>query len=191
MRHHGERWNTEAVLFALQYTDRITSVLTGDVTSSGRDVTQSRNLASADIFGFEFRGELILTPSVSAHMVLNYVRGDQLDADRLEVPGDRIPPLNGRLALNIQVSDSFRIEPYWFFAGSQDRLSPRDIRDPRIDPDGSPGWATVNLRGQWAIHHRLQLNVSLENVLDKHYRLHGSGIDAVGRNLHVSIRTSW
>jgi len=31
----------------------------------------------------------------------------------------------------------------------------------------------------------------VENLLDKRYRVHGSGIDSVGRNLFVSVRTYW
>ena len=191
VRYGGERWDGEAVVFGMQYRDRITSVLTGDITSSGRDVIQSRNVASADIYGFELNGEALLRSWLSVRMALNYSRGGQLPFDGMEIPADRIPPLNGFLGVDIQVTDSWSLEPYLLFADSQTHLSPRDIRDPRIDPEGTAGWATINLRSQWYINDRLQLDTRLENLTDRHYRLHGSGIDAIGRNLQINIRAGW
>jgi outer membrane receptor protein involved in Fe transport len=35
------------------------------------------------------------------------------------------------------------------------------------------------------------LTVGIDNLLDKHYRNLGSGIDAPGRNLSVSVRRVW
>ena len=80
-----------------------------------------------------------------------------------------------------------------------------DIRDPRIpgttrDTDevefdsngaaigqGSPGWVTLNLRGGYQVTDYNRLTVALENLLDKRYREHGSGINAPGFNVIVSL----
>jgi outer membrane cobalamin receptor len=56
LRHHRELWDIELTLFTLHYTDRIASVLTGAVTTDGRDVVQSQNVSSADIRGIEGYG---------------------------------------------------------------------------------------------------------------------------------------
>ena len=77
------------------------------------------------------------------------------------------------------------------FAGSQDRLSPRDARDVRINPAGTPGWVTANIAANWQASERWQATARVENILDKQYRLHGSGIDATGRNLLLSLHYSW
>ena len=61
----------------------------------------------------------------------------------------------------------------------------------RINPDGTPGWMTANVRAIWAVSDQWELTASVENMLDKRYRVHGSGIDSVGRNLFVGIRTDW
>ena len=77
------------------------------------------------------------------------------------------------------------------FASQQDRLSPRDVLDPRINPDGTPGWATINLLFSWQASARTELGFRLENLADKDYREHGSGINAPGRNLGVWFNTQF
>jgi outer membrane receptor protein involved in Fe transport len=88
-------------------------------------------------------------------------------------------------------SDFLALEPYLVFAGNQDRLSPRDVRDVRINPDGTVGWMTANVAAEWRAGEQWLVMVGLENILDKHYRVHGSGVDAVGRNLFASFRVTW
>jgi hemoglobin/transferrin/lactoferrin receptor protein len=190
-RHHDELWDLNVMLFALHYTDRITSVLTGAVTPSGRDVVQSRNVESADIYGVEAAAHVVMSATTTADLVINYVRGEQSEADDVDVSADRIPPFNGRLSLRYIVSDALSVEPYLLFAGSQDRLSPRDIRDVRINPDGTPGWLTANVAATWQPNDRWQIVASLENLFDKQYRVHGSGIDSTGTNLILSLHRSW
>jgi outer membrane receptor protein involved in Fe transport len=191
LRHFGERWELDLVAFALHYTDRIASVLTGDSTPDGRDVIQSRNVETADIVGLEVGGRFLLSDALIADLVLNYLRGEQSEADGTMVPGDRIPPPNGRLGIRYQWRDDLLIEPYVVFAASQGRLSPRDLRDPRINPDGTPGWATANIRVSWTAEETWQVTLQLENVLDKRYRVHGSGIDSPGQNLYLGIQAAW
>ena len=191
IRHHATQWSLEIILFALHYTDRISSVLTGAVTADGRDIVQSRNVASADIRGIEGSIALTLWPLWTADLIVNYLHGEQTDNDGTENPADRIPPFNGRLSFRYQASNSVIIEPYFLFAGSQDRLSPRDARDVRINPAGTTGWVTVNIAASWQVGERWRASAGVENILDKQYRLHGSGIDATGRNLLLSLRYSW
>ena len=191
LRHYGERWEINVVAFVLHYTDRIASVLTGDVTPTGRDVIQSRNVDTADIAGLEIGGRLLLTDNLAADLVVNVIRGDQSDESGENVAGDRIPPSNGRLGLRYQWRDDLLIEPYVLFADAQDRLSPRDSIDPRIDPAGTPGWITANLRFSWNASETWRITLQLENILDKRYRVHGSGIDSPGQNLYVGFTAGW
>jgi outer membrane receptor protein involved in Fe transport len=76
------------------------------------------------------------------------------------------------------------------FADRQDRLAPGDIADPRIDPDGTPGWVVLDLGfegrlgvwdGTW--------DLVLQNLLDENYRVHGSGFDAPG--FGATLQLSW
>jgi len=191
IRRHAANWEIELVFFTLHYTDRIASVLTGAVTADGRDVVQSRNIASADIRGIESVLHVALSPRLDADLIVNYLRGEQVEPDGSDSPADRAPPLNGRLSFHYQASDMLVVEPYIRFAGAQDRLSPRDFRDVRINPDGTPGWITINVAARWQSGDRWQATAAVENILDRNYRLHGSGIDATGRNLLLSLRYRW
>jgi len=52
----------------------------------------------------------------------------------------------------------------------------------------TPGFVTANLRGGYQLSEQSDLIFVLENLLDKNYRFHGSGVDAAGFNLQVSYR---
>ncbi|MBI4852645.1 MAG: TonB-dependent receptor [Acidobacteria bacterium] len=53
----------------------------------------------------------------------------------------------------------------------------------------TPGYATFNLRGGFQLSQRSNITIIMENILDKNYRQHGSGVDGAGVNLVV--RYSW
>lgn len=50
----------------------------------------------------------------------------------------------------------------------------------------TPGFATLNFRGGYRFGESQEFIWIFENVLDKSYRLHGSGVDSPGRNLQVT-----
>lgn len=52
----------------------------------------------------------------------------------------------------------------------------------------SPGFATFGLRAGWTISPDLGVTVIGENLFDRNYRMHGSGVDAPGRSVQVRIR---
>jgi len=70
-------------------------------------------------------------------------------------------------------------------------LSDRDIRDVRINPNGTPGWAIVGTKVTWMPDDIWQVQLVADNLLDKRYRVHGSGIDSPGRNFLLSVRATW
>jgi len=86
---------------------------------------------------------------------------------------------------------NFRIDGWLRFAGEQDRLSARDVRDVRIDPAGTSGWGILGARASWDYRDDWQITVGVDNILDKRYRAHGSGLDGPGRNASASIRRRW
>ncbi|NCF63886.1 MAG: TonB-dependent receptor [Gammaproteobacteria bacterium] len=179
-----DRWQIEAYAWYSDYRDKISSRFTGELTPGGRQVVSSDNLNSAQLYGLESGLRYRATDSVELYAVVNYTRGEESD-DGLTVPADRIPPLNGRLGLVYEPNDRFRIEAYLDFANRQDRLSPRDEEDPRINPSGTAGWGTANLLFGWQATARLEVGLRLQNLSDREYREHGSGIDAPGRNLGI------
>jgi hemoglobin/transferrin/lactoferrin receptor protein len=54
----------------------------------------------------------------------------------------------------------------------------------------SPSWYTLNFSFAYQIRPFLQLNLGVENILDRRYRPYSSGISAPGRNLMLTMRTS-
>lgn len=179
----GSRWEAELFLFYSDYQDKISSRFTGDLTAEGRFVVRSDNQNKAQLWGLESGLRYLFNDAVELYAVINYTRGEENEADGVTVPADRIPPLNGRVGFTFNPGHGLQLEPYVDFASEQDRLSPRDANDPRINPAGTPGWATFNLLLSWQASEGLELGLRLENLADKSYREHGSGIDAPGRNL--------
>ncbi|MBT8060820.1 MAG: TonB-dependent receptor [Gammaproteobacteria bacterium] len=181
IKYSSDAWQLEVYGWYLDYRDKISSRFTGEVTPEGRQVVQSDNLNEATLYGIE-SGLRYYHGDIEYYAVVNYTRGEE-DDDGVTVPADRVPPLNGRLGLVYRPRDTLRIEPYLDFASRQDRLSPRDVDDPRINPLGTAGWGTLNLLLSWQATDAAELGLRLQNLGDKNYREHGSGIDAPGRNL--------
>ena len=134
-----------------------------------------------ELYGLETGLRFLARDDLELYAVFNYTRGEET-GEELAVPADRIPPLNGRLGLVYRHAERLRFEPYLDFAGRQDRLSPRDLGDPRINPAGTAGWGTVNVLLGWQATEQLEVGFRLQNLADRNYREHGSGIDAPGRN---------
>lgn len=191
IRHSDDSWWSELRIFALRYEDKIESVDTGATTADGRIITQSQNLSAVDVEGVEFSADVTLAESLTLGVVLNFVRGEIGSPNSDSTPADRMPPLNGHLELTWRAGERWQIVPSLRFASSQDRLSPRDSSDPRINPNGTPGWATVNLIAEFKASERLQVDLGVENLLDKQYRVHGSGLDARGINVIGNVRLYW
>ncbi|MCP4045753.1 MAG: TonB-dependent receptor, partial [Gammaproteobacteria bacterium] len=124
---------------------------------------------------------------LSLFAVANYTRGEEYGEQGPGFPADRIPPLNGKLGFEYSFNGDWRLEPYLLFADQQDRLNPRDVRDPRINPNGTSGWGTFNILLDWRATASLQLGLRLENLFDRAYREHASGIDAPGRNIGLWV----
>ena len=181
LKSFDSRWEAEFFLFYSDYKDKISSRFTGGITPEGRFIVRSENSNQLQLWGFESGLRYLLSDALETYAVLNYTRGEEDEDAGITSPADRIPPLNGRVGL-IYTSGRFRLEPWIDFASKQDRLSPRDEEDPRINPAGTPGWATLNLLLSWQAGSNMELGLRLENLSDKNFREHGSGIDAPGRN---------
>lgn len=106
-------------------------------------------------------------------------------------PIRRIPPLNGSLRLRHLTTDRLWLEMAAVLANRQDRLAPGDLTDPRIPPDGTAGYAAFDLTASFSPSAQHQLLLTLENITDKGYKTHGSGIYAPGRSLNVGYRLAF
>ena len=81
---------------------------------------------------------------------------------------------------------------YTWMSDRQDRLDPvRDLTDERIPIGGTPGFATLNLRmgRSFGACHQHRARLSLENITDKSYLVHGSGV--LGTGVTARLGYSW
>lgn len=185
LRYGGERAAGELFLYRARYDDKIASVLTGGRDPQGRLLVQNQNLLRQDLRGVEAGFRYRLGEAAELEGSLLYTRGDERSAARVD-PADRIPPLSGTLALGTRLGPG-ELRLGTRFARRQDRLSPRDRTDPRIDPRGTAGFAVLDLAWSQDLSPIATLRLRLDNVFDKRYREHGSGLDAPGRSLGVVL----
>ena len=174
------------------------------------------NIDRTQIRGLEFSGTMQLAANFTMYGHWTVTRGRVLQVkgsapDTSNPWSERIrrePPPMGMVNWRWQDGrQRFWSEFYIHGAMQQRRLSQGDIRDPRIqgktrDPKsvqfdlnglaidaGTPGWYTLNLRSGAKLGQFVDLNASIENLLNRRYRQHGSGISAPGLNLTSSLST--
>ncbi|MEM7083262.1 MAG: TonB-dependent receptor [Pseudomonadota bacterium] len=182
-------WDVEAVLWGSDYQDKIVSVFTGTVDANGRDIVQSQNASTVQLVG----GEVAVRYAMDAHdlsLTVAHTRGETETEDGEVEPSDRIPPLNGRAAWRF-TQDNWWTTAELMFAAEQNRLNSRDVRDPRINPEGTPAWGSLNVGFGYSMNKNWQVITRFENILDRDYRRHGSGVDAPGRSVRVSVEGSF
>ncbi|HSK11226.1 MAG TPA: TonB-dependent receptor, partial [Vicinamibacterales bacterium] len=168
--------------------DRVPSSFDGNPFLEGQRVYQKANVARAFVRGAEAEAEVRIGRALRAAGWVSYTYGHQPSIDQ---PMRRIPPANGLLSLRWDAPGSTWVEGQWRVAGAQRRLAAGDIADHRIGPDGTDGWHTLDLYAGRRFGARLRLSVGLVNLLDEAYRIHGSGIDAVGRSAWVATGVSF
>ena len=183
----NDRLEGELIGYYSRYRDKITSVLTGDVTDSGRLVVQSQNAARLGALGAEFSLRHRLADAVEwrtpAH--LDPRRGDVGGRQRLRPTGFR--RLNGSAGITWRAATRWTLDGWLNFADQQDRYSPRDEIDPRIRAGQHPGLDDIErprrLGRERARVHSLQYG----NIGDHRYREFGSGLDAAGRGIVLTL----
>lgn len=183
----GESLRAELMVFRSDYEDKITQVLTGEIDPSGRLIVQSQNATRLTLKGFEAGALWQITRSASVHGTATWTWGEE-EFEAQTYPADRIPPLFGKLVGRYQAGSRWTLESSVYWAGEQDRLSPRDEVDPRINPQGTAAWATLGVRAAWMPSETVHVAFGVDNIFDRRYREHGSGFDAPGRNGFVTLQ---
>jgi outer membrane receptor protein involved in Fe transport len=179
VKYYSSRTSGDFYLFHTTYDDLI------DRVTVAPGVQQRQNIQRALIKGAELGVKHAFSERWSAAGNLSFAWGEDRDTQQ---PLRRIPPLNGSLHLRYAPDERSWYEIYSLFADRQDRLSSGDLSDPRIPAGGTPGYGTFNLKAGFEPAVGQDLVVSLENVFDAKYKIHGSGVYAPGLNLAVTWR---
>lgn len=162
---------------------RVESTWKGSEYIDGERVYKKANVAKSNIRGIEFESGIQLNRQFSFINNITWTYGKDLANDK---PMRRIPPLNGKLALQYSKSDIYA-ETEYLFASKQDRLSGGDIDDHRIPEGGTPGWNVLNLKAGYTLKW-ISLHAGLQNIFNQAYRIHGSGVDGYGRSFWLSLQ---
>jgi hemoglobin/transferrin/lactoferrin receptor protein len=174
----------EAHYFHADYEGFIERVTVG-LQPNGQPIQQRRNLRDAAIQGVEASLEYRWSERWLLATNLMWTEGSDEDTGE---PLGRIPPINSSARLRYAPWQNLWLEAAALWADSQTRLAPGDIIDPRIGPEGTPGYVVFDLRTGYLPAQNHELLLSLENILDKKYKTHGSGIFNPGINFGVTYR---
>jgi hemoglobin/transferrin/lactoferrin receptor protein len=171
------------------YENRISDlIINRESTYQGQDsvdgikVYQRFNSDRAVVKGLELEVQHQLTSSININGSITYTIGE--NTTRQE-PLSRIPPAFGRLAIAYK-HKSIKAMADVSAAGKQDRLSSGDAKDSRIAKGGTPGWWVTNLRVQYEVK-AATVQLSALNVFNAAYRIHGSGVDGIGRSYSLIV----
>ncbi|GAA4413559.1 TonB-dependent receptor [Nibrella viscosa] len=155
-------------------------------------VVSQANAQRAYLYGFSTRLTAQFTNTLSAYGNISYTYG-RIKTDTTDYPLDHIPPVFGQAGLRWQ-QKQFRAEANVLFNGTKQLKDYNLVGEDNIvyaTPQGMPGWYTINLRSSYQVSRLLQVQVNLENVLDRNYRVFASGISGPGRNLSATLRFTW
>ncbi len=146
-------------------------------------VKSKQNTGRAYIAGVESALHYHPAPLWVVRLQMAYTHGYNLT---LREPVGGIPPLFGEISTERRFRN-WELSAYMRFASAQKRLSADDRDDPRIPAGGTPAWYTLNLRLSYSLSPDIRLQLRLENLMDRLYREHGSGINGPGRNAVISL----
>ncbi len=150
-------------------------------------VQANQNASHAILTGFNASLLWQLLPQLKMSATFTYTYGQELASD---TPLDHIPPFFGRVDMTYK-KKKWEVQAYTLFNGAKtlDRYSPSGEDNITFAmPEGMPAWYTLNLKSSFKASKKLQLQLGLENILDRHYRYFASGISAPGRNLIGTVR---
>jgi hemoglobin/transferrin/lactoferrin receptor protein len=173
-----------------------------------KPVVQRVNSSSGLYWGVEGTASLGPWNATRLWARLAWVRAEIENRSGEVYPARRIPPLMGAAGIRYQPAQKgFYAEIFTRFAGRQTRLHPSDLADLRICEDlqnlgdtyqdsgekcpGTDGWFTLNVRGGYQFDRWLRLDLAATNLTDELYRYHGSGVDAPGVGVSISLVGSY
>ncbi len=169
-------------LFQHNLHNLITRVQIEGEKINGINVYKKQNVERAYIRGLELEMEYKLSNYWKMHASGAYLYGESITKNE---PIRRIPPLNGRIGVEYRLHKWF-INSESLFANKQTRLAAGDIADNRIAKGGTPGWVIFNLTGGYDSSH-FSIHAVAQNLTNEDYRMHGSGINGVGRSLWLTF----
>jgi len=185
-RKTKKSWTSEWVLFHTNLENLINRRKTNDIIQS-YPVYIKENVDKAYLYGFEINQSFLISPQIQLKSQISYTYGQNVSQNE---PMRRIPPLHGTVQIAYQKA-KWNMGINWVFAAKQDRLSAGDKSDNRMNPNGTPGWGVINVDLKYQLYKNIMLRMQGINLNNVPYRMHGSGIDGIGRSLFMQLLLEW
>lgn len=177
-------------------------------------VLASQNINKAKLYGFSFNLTTDMYKGFSFYSTLSFTKGRfKTDASKTSAiyekqsngkyalvnryvsskPLDHIPPVMGKTGIAYQ-HKIFNTEIYFLYNGWK-RLdgynADGEDNAQYATVDGMPSWMTLNWKGQLHVTKYFQLQLGIENIMDRNYRNFASGFSSGGRNFLIGLRANW
>mgnify|MGYP001166228475 FL=1 len=185
--------------FFYDSTDTTTNDMSTIIYQNDEVYTMSTyNLGQSEVYGFNYKIYVNFFKNVDFTSNLTYTKGTKLNSKN---PMPSIPPVFGDFKLTWNYASnklglaykfSKNKSPDTYSIGGEDGLeeTPYFINsDGNIEYLGMPKWAIFNLTSTHKIKifkKLIDLNFSVENIFDIHYKQFASGISSHGRNFNIS-----
>ena len=182
-RYSNKKIRASVAVFYMQLTNLITRVPVVGEQVAGYQVYSKQNSQQSYIRGAEASFNYEFTKQLSINSGASYAYGQNTSRNE---PMRRIPPFNGRLLLNYHKAN-WQAGLEQLFAGKQGRLAQGDKDDNRIAKGGTAGWHIINMYGGY-VAHKYAVRIGFQNILNKDYRTHGSGINGMGRSAWMALQ---
>ncbi|HAS42757.1 MAG TPA: TonB-dependent receptor [Microscillaceae bacterium] len=205
--------NLDVSLFKSFWDDRVQVEFTGyyiwlqdmlrisNTTFNGQDslffddqlsqVQHNSNIGLGVIYGAFASIRAEFTRNILLFSSLSWTKGEDRTVGASSRNLDHIPPAFGQTSIQFKLKrmrhEVFSNYHYWKFWSE---YSGAGIDRPQfaVPGKGMPAWVTFNYRVSYNLHPMLTLQLAVENILDTHYRLFATGLNAPGRNFIVSLR---
>ncbi len=175
---------------------------TGQTTGGVPDEPIVRGVNSGDgyVQGVELEGWYRVCPDFTVFGNVTWMEGrvdtflNVTDPTSLrERALSRVQPLTGLIGLRYdEPARKWWAETTVQSAVKADHLSPGDVADTqRIPPGGTPDWTVWSIRGGIRVTPDITATIGLENLTNEDYRIHGSGINNVGRQVVLGIEVKF
>ena len=163
------------------------------------NIVANVNRDQAYIVGCTFTAKGSITNSLKTSGSFTYTKGKAYDTKESL---SSIPPLfaalqlsyekpNFETSLRLRFNGRKRITNYNFSEGI-DNVEQTPLINPEATEEvdiyyGTPSWMTLNFNTKYRLTKNLDLRVSIDNILDQHYKEFASAISAPGRNFSFAV----
>ena len=187
------RWHWQTSVYQTWINDMIVQSPTGNLIQGVPEVQKS-NDGDGWMRGAEFDLAFALQHGWSLFGYGAWISGE---VDQVSLPAgttsrapiSRLAPLQATGGLRWESEDqNYWCEGWVWAVDQQDQLALRDLSDTsRIPAGGTPGYSIFGVSAGMKVQQGATWTVAVDNIGDKDYRVHGSGLNGPGLNVITTL----